>query len=84
MRIPKPTAPPQIVEVEWLDAALIEDGKEEELATMRTCGYYHLATDELVSLAGDYDPETKECRTKTVIPRVHVRRFTVLRPRKGA
>jgi hypothetical protein len=84
LKLPKPTNPAQVAEIEWVDAAVYTgDMPQSGMATMLTVGYYFSSDKKLVWLASDWDPLDKEFRTKHVIPRVHVVRFTILSPPKG-
>lgn len=79
LKLPKPLSPPQVVEVEWLDAAVYPgEGAPQGMATMLTVGYYHAKERKIIRLASDYDPADKETRTDHIIPRVHIVRFTPL------
>jgi hypothetical protein len=84
LKLPKPQKPPQIVEVEWIDAAVYTgDMPQSGMATMKTVGYFFAADRKLVWLASDYDESDHEFRTKHVIPRVHIVRMTILAAEKN-
>ena len=88
-RLPRPTNPPQVYEVEWLDAGVETsyDNPDISMFTMLTVGYYirKLVGSKSrrleVHLASDKEPGKDgalEFRTIHVIPAIHVVRMTSL------
>ena len=77
----------QPTEIEWLDAAEHSyDGAPSGapgMIVLRTIGYYCKRTRKEIHLATDLDPLTGDVRTTHVIPRIHIKRFSLLATEPG-
>lgn len=82
LKFPRPKLQP--VEVEWIDAAQHDfdgpPGDSPPMVTLLTVGYFCKKTRTEVHVATDRYPEGSTVRSTNVIPRVHIRRFTLLAP----
>lgn len=82
VNIPAPSNPPQIVEVEWLDAAMSLEEGELGLSPCLTAGYYIRRDRNLVEISSDWAPDDDEYppTAKHVIHRSNIVRFTYMAP----